>query len=162
MKVVDRIGALFQQDAPITGVPTGFSDFDDMPSGLPPSALVIIAGRPTKGKTPNAINIAENAAIKTGLTVAVISMEMPGEQLAMRMMSSLGRIDQHRLRTGKLDADDWPRLTSAEGLLAQTPLFIDDTPALSPSVLRARALCEKREDFHGLIFIDYLQLMQVF
>ena len=161
VKVVDRIDTLFQQDNPLTGVPTGFSDFDDRTSGLQPSDLVIVAGRPSMGKTTFAMNIAENAAIKTNLPVLVFSMEMPGEQLAMRMMSSLGRIDQHKLRTGKLDDDDWPRLTSAVGLLAETPLFIDDTPALTPTDLRARARRLKREHGLGLIVIDYLQLMQV-
>src|SRR3569833_1755331 len=161
VKVVDRIDTLFQQDDPITGVPTGFTDFDDMTSGLQSSDLVIIAGRPSMGKTTFADNIAENAAIKKGLPVAIFSMEMPGEQLAMRMMSSLGRIDQHRLRTGKLDDDDWPRLTSAVGILAETRLFIDDTPALTPTDLRARARRLKREHDLGLIVIDYLLLMQV-
>ncbi|HHM06383.1 MAG TPA: replicative DNA helicase [Gammaproteobacteria bacterium] len=159
--VVDRIDTLFQQDDPITGVPTGFSDFDDMTSGLQPGDMVIVAGRPSMGKTTFAMNIAEHAAIKSKLAVAVFSMEMPGEQLALRMMSSLGRIDQHRLRTGKLDDDDWPRLTSAVGILAETPFFIDDTPALSPTELRARARRLKREHDVGLIVIDYLQLMKV-
>src|SRR3569833_84019 len=142
VKAVDRIDTLFQQDDPITGVPTNFTDFDNKTSGLQSSDLVIIADHPTKNKTTFADNIAENAAIKKGLPVAIFSMEMPGEQLAMRMMSSLGRIDQHRLRTGKLDDDDWPRLTSAVGILAETRLFIDDiddTPALTPTDLRARA-----------------------
>ncbi|WP_455219064.1 DnaB-like helicase C-terminal domain-containing protein, partial [Kaarinaea lacus] len=128
VKAVDRIDTLFQQDNPITGVPTGFDDFDEMTSGLQPSDLVIVAGRPSMGKTTFAMNIAEHAAVKTQMPVAVFSMEMPGEQLAMRMLSSLGRIDQHRVRTGKLDDDDWPRLTHAVGQLAEAPLFIDDTP----------------------------------
>ncbi len=160
-KAVDRIDTLFQQDNPITGVATGFSDFDDMTSGLQSSDLVVVAGRPSMGKTTFAMNIAENAAIKHGLSVAVFSMEMPGEQLAMRMMSSLGRIDQHKLRTGKLDDDDWPRLTSAVGLLAEAKMFIDDTPALSPTELRARCRRLKREHGLDLVVIDYLQLMQV-
>ncbi len=161
VKVVDRIDTLFQQDNPITGVATGFSDFDEMTSGMQPADLIIVAGRPSMGKTSFAINIAENAAIKDKRPVAVFSMEMPGEQLAMRMMSSLGRIDQHRLRTGKLDDDDWPRLTSAVGMLAETQIFIDDTPALTPTELRARARRLKREHDLGMIVIDYLQLMQV-
>lgn len=161
VKVVDRIDTLFQQDNSITGVATGFNDFDELTSGLQPSDLVIVAGRPSMGKTAFAVNLAEYAAIKQGLPVAVFSMEMPGEQLAMRMMSSLGRIDQHKLRTGKLDDDDWPRLTNAVGLLAETPFFIDDTPALTPTELRARARRLKREHDLGLIVVDYLQLMQV-
>lgn len=161
-KAVDRIDQLFQMDSHITGVATGFDDFDEMTAGLQPSDLVIVAGRPSMGKTTFAMNIAENAAIKQSRPVAVFSMEMPGEQLAMRMMSSLGRIDQHKLRTGKLADEDWPRVTSAVGILSEAPLFIDDTPALSPTELRARARRLKRE--HGdlaLIVIDYLQLMQV-
>ncbi len=160
-QAVDRIDHLFQLDNPITGVPTGFSDFDEMTAGLQPSDLVIIAGRPSMGKTTFAMNIAEHAAIKHKVSTAVFSMEMPGEQLAMRMMSSLGRIDQHKVRTGKLEDDDWPRLTSAVSILAEAPLFIDDTPALSPIDLRARARRLKREHDLGLIVIDYLQLMQV-
>ena len=160
-QAVDRIDHLFQLDSPITGVPTGFNDFDEMTAGLQPSDLVIIAGRPSMGKTSFAMNIAENAAIKHKVPVAVFSMEMPGEQLAMRLMSSLGRIDQHKVRTGKLEDDDWPRLTSAVSILAEAPLFIDDTPALSPTDLRARARRLKREHDLGMIVIDYLQLMQV-
>lgn len=161
VKTVDRIDQLFQQDNPITGVPTGFNDFDDMTSGLQPSDLVIVAGRPSMGKTTFAMNIAEHVAIKPQLPVAIFSMEMPGEQLAMRLLSSLGRIDQHRVRTGKLDDEDWPRLTSAVGLLAEAKMFIDDTPALTPNELRAKARRMAREHGLGLIVIDYLQLMQV-
>ncbi|MCK4586419.1 MAG: replicative DNA helicase, partial [Gammaproteobacteria bacterium] len=125
------------------------------------SDLIIVAGRPSMGKTSFAMNIAENAAIKSNLPTVIFSMEMPGEQLAMRMFSSLGRIDAHKVRTGKLDDEDWPRLTSAVSLLAEAPMFIDDTPALSPNELRARARRIKREHGLGLIVIDYLQLMQV-
>ena len=158
---VDRIDKLFQQDDPFTGVPTGFTDLDEMTAGLQPSDLIIVAGRPSMGKTTLAMNFAENAAIKHQLPVAIVSMEMPGEQLALRMMSSLGHIDQHKVRTGKLEDDDWPRLTSAVSLLDNAPLFIDDTPSLSPTELRARARRLKREHDIGLIIIDYLQLMQV-
>ncbi|MEE9494540.1 MAG: replicative DNA helicase [Gammaproteobacteria bacterium] len=158
---VDRIDTLFHQDDPITGISTGFSDLDEMTAGLQNSDLVIVAGRPSMGKTTFAMNIAENAAIRDKVTTAVFSMEMPGEQLAMRLMSSLGRIDQHKIRTGKLEDDDWPRLTSAVSILAEAPLFIDDTPALTPTELRARARRLKREHNLGIIIIDYLQLMQV-
>jgi replicative DNA helicase len=161
-KAVDRIDTLFQQDEPITGVPTGFSDFDEMTSGLQASDLVIVAGRPSMGKTTFAMNVAENAAVQTGLPVAIFSMEMPGDQLAMRMISSIGRIDQHKIRTGKLADDDWPKLTSAVGILAEAPIFIDDTPALTPNELRARSRRLMRESGQlGMIVIDYLQLMQV-
>jgi replicative DNA helicase len=158
---VDRIDMLFQQDDAITGVSTGFSDLDDMTAGLQPSDLIIVAGRPSMGKTTLAVNFAEHAAIKDQIPVAIFSMEMPGEHLALRMMSSLGHIDQHKIRTGKLDDDDWPRLTSAVSLLDAAPIFIDDTPALTPVELRARARRLKREHDLGLIVIDYLQLMQV-
>jgi len=159
---LERIETLYQSDEPITGLSTGFSDFDQMTSGLQPADLIIIAGRPSMGKTTFAMNVAENAAIKTRKPVAVFSMEMPGDSLAMRMLSSLGRVDQHRVRTGKLLDDEWPRLTSAVSLLAEAPIHIDDTPALSPTDLRARARRLKREcnGELGLIVIDYLQLMQ--
>ena len=161
-KALDRIETLFQQEGAITGISTGFSDLDDMTSGLQRSDLVIVAGRPSMGKTTFAMNIAENVALKTRLPVAVFSMEMPGEQLAMRMMASLGRVDQQRVRTGKLLEDEWPRLTSAVSLLAEAPLFVDDSPALTPTELRARARRLSRESNSklGLIVIDYLQLMQ--
>ena len=158
---VDRIDMLFQQDDAITGVSTGFADLDNMTAGLQPADLIIVAGRPSMGKTTLAVNFAENAAIKNQVPVAIFSMEMPGEHLALRMMSSLGYIDQHKIRTGKLDDDDWPRLTSAVSLLDAAPIFIDDTPALTPIELRARARRLKREHNLGLIVIDYLQLMQV-
>jgi replicative DNA helicase len=159
-KVVDRIDTLFEQDSAITGLSTGFADFDDQTSGLQPADLIIVAGRPSMGKTTFAMNIAENAAMQSKTPVAVFSMEMPADSLAMRMLSSLGRINQQNLRTGRLSDDDWPRLTSAIALLNEAPLFIDDTPALTPTELRARARRLKREHGLGLIVIDYLQLMQ--
>lgn len=161
VKALDRVDELFRRDNPITGVPTGFDDFDEKTAGLQPADLIIIAGRPSMGKTSFAINIAEHAAIKGKLSVAVFSMEMPGEQLAMRMMSSLGRIDQHKVRTGKLQDDDWPRLTSAVEILKDAKLFIDDTPALTPAELRARCRRISRESGLDMIIVDYLQLMQV-
>ncbi|MCQ8104857.1 replicative DNA helicase [Methylomonas sp. SURF-2] len=160
-KAVDKIEMLYEQDGDITGASTGFTDLDEKTSGLQPADLIIVAGRPSMGKTTIAMNMAENVALKSGMPVAVFSMEMPGEALAMRMMSSLGRIDQHKVRTGKLDDDDWPRLTSAINLLAETKLFIDDTPALTPTEVRSRARRLTREHGQlGLIVLDYLQLMQ--
>jgi replicative DNA helicase len=160
-KAIDKIELLYEQEGSITGAATGFTDFDALTSGLQPADLIIIAGRPSMGKTTIAMNIAENIAINGGKPVAVFSMEMPGDALAMRMMSSLGRIDQSKVRTGKLEDDEWPRLTSAMNLLAETKLFIDDTPALSPSEVRARARRLVREQGPlGLVVLDYLQLMQ--
>ncbi len=162
VKAVDKIDTLYNSDSPITGITTGFVDFDKQTSGMQPSDLIIVAGRPSMGKTTFSMNIAENAALKTKKPVAIFSMEMPGEQLVMRMLSSFGRIDQTRLRSGNLEDEDWPRLTSAVSLLQQTKIFIDDTPSLSPNDLRARSRRLVRE--HGdlaLIVIDYLQLMQV-
>lgn len=160
---LEQIERLFESDEPITGTTTGFHDLDDKTSGLQNSDLIIVAGRPSMGKTTFAMNIAENVAIKTRKHVAVFSMEMPGEQLAMRMLSSLGRVDLKRIRSGKLLDDEWPRLTSAVSLLAEAPIHIDDTPALTPTDLRARARRLKRECNNelGLIVIDYMQLMQV-
>jgi replicative DNA helicase len=161
-KAVDRIDFLFHSDSPITGVSTGYHDLDEMTAGLQPSDLIIVAGRPSMGKTAFSLNMAEHAAIKEKKPVLVFSMEMPAEQLAMRLISSLGRIDQHKLRTGKLSNDDWPRVTSAVSILSEASLFIDDTPALNPSELRSRARRVAREHGNlGMIVIDYLQLMQV-
>jgi len=158
---VDKIETLYEMEGNITGASTGFTDLDQLTSGLQPADLIIVAGRPSMGKTTIAMNMAENIAIQGDKPVAVFSMEMPGDALAMRMMSSLGRIDQNRVRTGKLDDDEWPRLTSAINLLAETKLFIDDTPALTPTEVRARARRLTREHGQlGLIVLDYLQLMQ--
>lgn len=159
---IDRIETLHHKEGHITGVSTGFTDFDEMTSGLQASDLIIVAGRPSMGKTTFCMNIAEYVALKEKLPVAVFSMEMPGEQLVMRMLSSLGRIDQHRVRTGKLEDDDWPRLTMAVNLLAETKLFIDDTPAMTPTEVRARCrrLARENDGKLGLVVLDYLQLMQ--
>lgn len=159
-ETVNRIDELYRKQGSVTGVSTGFTDLDEKTSGLQPSDLIIIAGRPSMGKTTFSMNIAENAAVGNKIPVAIFSMEMPGTQLAMRMMASLGRINSHRVRTGKLDDEDWPRLTSAVTLLSEAPIFIDDTPALSPMEVRARARRIKREHGLGMIIIDYLQLMQ--
>ena len=160
-KTVDKIDKLFNSDGGITGVSTGFDKFDEMTTGLQEADLVIVAGRPSMGKTTFAMNIAENAAIADKLPVAVFSMEMPGDSLTMRMISSLGRVDQHHIRTGNLTDEDWARITSAIHILSETKIFIDDTPALSPSEIRARARRLKRQHGLGLIVIDYLQLMQI-
>lgn len=158
---VDKIEELFEQDEGLTGVSTGYADIDKRTSGLQDGDLIIVAARPSMGKTSFAMNIAENVGIESGKAVAIYSMEMPAESLVMRMMSSLGRIDQNKVRSGKLDDEDWPRLTSAIGLLSNAKIFIDDTGGLSPGEMRARARRLKREHDIGLIVIDYLQLMQI-
>ena len=158
---VDKIGELYEQEEGLTGISTGFADFDKRTSGLQAGDLIIVAARPSMGKTSFAMNIAENASIESGKSVAIFSMEMPAESLVMRMMSSLGRIDQSKVRSGKLDDEDWPRLTSAVGLLSNAKMHIDDTGGLSPGEMRARCRRLAREHDLGLIVIDYLQLMQI-
>lgn len=161
-QVVERIDELYNRDNQndITGVPTGFVDLDRMTSGLQPGDLVIVAGRPSMGKTAFSINIGENVAIDSGLPVAIFSMEMGGAQLAMRMLGSVGRLDQHRLRTGRLNDEDWPRLTHAIQKMNEVQIYIDETPALSSIELRARSRRLARQCGKlGLIIIDYLQLM---
>lgn len=161
-KTVDRIDTLYHQGDSITGLATGLADLDELTSGLQTSDLIIVAGRPSMGKTTLVMNMAEHAAIRDRKTVLVFSMEMPSDSLAMRMMSSLGRIDQHRLRTGKLHDEDWSRVTSAVHMLSEAPLFIDDSPGLSPSEMRSRARrLAKEQGPLGLIVVDYLQLMKV-
>lgn len=160
-QAIDRIDTLSHTDSTITGIATGLKEFDEQTAGLQNSDLVIVAGRPSMGKTSYAMNIVENAAIRDKVATLVFSMEMSGEQLALRMISSLGRIDQTRLRTGRLEDEDWPRITSAVSLMSDAPMFIDDTPALTPTDIRARARRLKREHKIGLIVIDYLQLMQI-
>lgn len=159
---VERIDELFSSESGITGVSTGFTKFDDMTSGLQPSDLIIVAGRPSMGKTTFSMNIAEHVALSQDAPAAIFSMEMPGEQLAMRMISSLGRVELQKIRSGELTDADWPRITSSIGLLNQKgKLFIDDTPGLSPTEVRARARRLKREHGLSLIVLDYLQLMQL-
>lgn len=161
-KTMDKIDTLFHLKDPITGVSTGYHDLDEMTSGLQPSDLIIVAGRPSMGKTTFAMNMAEHVVIKSQAPVLIFSMEMPGESLVMRMLSSLCRIDQLRIRTGKLEDEDWPRISSTVSMLSEAPMFIDDTPALSPAEVRARARRVVKEHGKlGLIVIDYLQLMQV-
>jgi len=158
---VDKITELHENQSSITGVSSGFVDLDAMMSGLQPADLIIVAGRPSMGKTSFAMNLAENVGIQSGMPVAVFSMEMPGDSLAMRMMSSLGRINQHNVRTGQLEDDEWPRMQSSINLLAEAKIFIDDTAALSPMEVRARSRRLMKEHGQlGLIVLDYLQLMQ--
>lgn len=161
-KAVDKIDRLFNLKGQMTGISTGFRDLDEMTSGLQPADLVIVAGRPSMGKTTFAMNLVEHAVVSGDVAAVVFSMEMPAEQLMLRMISSLGRIDQTKVRTGQLEDEDWPRLTSAVNLLKDRKLFVDDTPALSPNEMRSRIRRLVREHGPiGMIMIDYLQLMQV-
>ena len=160
-EAVDRIDLLHQSDGDITGVSSGYNEFDKLTAGLQAGDLIIIAGRPSMGKTTLALNIAENAAIGSKVPTAIFSMEMPSQQLAFRMISSLGRVDQTHLRTGNFPDEDWSRINTAVQLMSDAPIFIDDTPSLSPTEIRARARRLHREHGLGLIVIDYLQLMQV-
>ncbi len=161
-KTMERIDTLATLTDPITGIATGYHDLDEMTSGFQRSDLIIIAGRPSMGKTTFAMNIAEHVVMKSKLPVLVFSMEMPGESIVMRLLSSLSRIDQLKIRTGRIEENDWPRVTSTVGLLSEAPMYIDDTPALSPTELRARARRVSKEYGKiGLIVVDYLQLMQV-
>ncbi len=162
-RAVERIEKLYTSRSHITGIATGFDDLDRKTAGLQPADLVIVAGRPSMGKTAFAMNMVEHAVMDSDQgAVLVFSMEMPSEQLVIRMLSSLGRIDQGRMRTGDMHEDDWPRFTSAVAQLKDKPLYIDDTPALTPNDLRTRARRVAREAGGlALIVVDYLQLMRV-
>ena len=161
--VVARIDELYnrQGGSDITGIATGFIDLDKQTSGLQKGDLVIVAGRPSMGKTALALNIAENVALSEGLPVVIFSMEMSGEQLASRLLGSVGRVDQSRMRTGKLQDDEWPRVTDAIARLSNTQILIDETGSLSSLELRARArrIARNFGGTLGLVVIDYLQLM---
>ncbi|MBI1398441.1 MAG: replicative DNA helicase [Betaproteobacteria bacterium] len=161
-QVVDRIDMLYNRDNPsdVTGVPTGYADLDEKTSGLQPGDLIIVAGRPSMGKTALSLNIAENVGLDAGLPVAVFSMEMAATQLVMRLLGSAGKLDQHKLRTGRLEDADWQRLTQAVGRLNEAPIHIDETPALTALEVRARTRRLHRQYGKlGLVVIDYLQLM---
>ena len=161
-QVVERIDTLYHTANPsdVTGTPTGFVDLDRMTSGMHGGELIIVAGRPSMGKTAFSMNIGEYVAVEYGLPVAVFSMEMPGTQLTMRMLGSIGRLDQHRMRTGRLTDEDWPKLTHAVQKMSEAQLFIDETGGLNPMELRSRARRLARQCGKlGLIIVDYLQLM---
>ncbi len=151
---------LFERKELITGVPTGFDILDKMTAGFQPSDLIILAARPSMGKTALVMNIAQNAAIIHKVPVAVFSLEMSKEQLGMRMLCSVGRVDSQRVRTGFLQDQDWPRLTRSAGMLAEAPIYIDDTPAISVLEMRAKARRLKTEHNLGMVVVDYLQLMR--
>ena len=161
-EVVERIETLYGRDnsSDVTGTATGFTDLDRMTSGLQPGDLIIVAGRPSMGKTAFSINIAENVALDSKLPVAIFSMEMGATQLAMRMLGSVGKLNQHDLRTGRLQDDDWGRLTHALGKLNDAPIHIDESAALTALEVRARARrLHRQNNGLGLIVLDYIQLM---
>ena len=161
--VIDQIDEWHNNPDQLRGLPTGFTDFDKITGGLRPGDLVIIAGRPSMGKTTLAVNMAEYAAVHPGTraSVAIFSMEMPSEQVITRMLSSIGGVPLNSLRSGKISDEDWVRITSATSQLSEAKIFVDETPALNPTELRARARRVKREHGLSLIVVDYLQLMQV-
>ncbi|HKY70132.1 MAG TPA: replicative DNA helicase, partial [Gammaproteobacteria bacterium] len=161
-RTIDSIEKRFEDPNAITGIPSGFTDIDKLTTGLQPGDLVIVAGRPSMGKTVLGMNIAEHAAMKTKKSVLVFSMEMPANALVMRLMASMGRIELNRLRTGKLSQDDWSRLSSSVSMLSEVQMYIDETPALTPVELRAKArrIARDRKNPLGLIVVDYLQLMR--
>ena len=159
-KVVESVEERMQNASDVTGMPTGFTDLDKMTSGLQPSDLIIIAGRPSMGKTSLALNMAEHVAIEKKMPVAVFSMEMASMQLTTRLIGSVGRVDQHKMRTGQLDDDDWEKLTDSLGQLNEAPIHIDEGSALNTFEVRARARRLQRQVGQlGLIVIDYIQLM---
>ncbi|MBI4985305.1 MAG: replicative DNA helicase, partial [Rhodocyclales bacterium] len=161
-KVVERIEVLFNRDNPsdITGVPTGFHDLHRLTSGLQPGDMIVVAGRPSMGKTAFALNIAEHVGVVVGLPVAIFSLEMSGPQLATRFLSSVGRLNQNTIRTGRLTDDDWDKMTNALGKLHEAQIHVDETGAINATDLRARARRLHRKCGKlGLIVIDYIQLM---
>jgi len=160
--MIDKLDMLHQNQGQLTGVSTGFTELDRMTAGLQPGDLVIVAGRPSMGKTSFALNIGENAALgRKQVPVAIFSMEMSRDQLGLRMISSLGRINQSHLRTGNFGDEEWSRINGAINMMKTAPIYIDDTGALTPTEVRARARRLKREHGLGLVIVDYLQLMQV-
>jgi replicative DNA helicase len=157
---IKTLEQLYDRREMVTGVATGFADLDQLTSGLQPADLVIIAGRPSMGKTALALNIARNAAVDAETPVGIFSLEMSKEQLGMRMLCSEARVSSHRMRSGFLSERDWPRLTRAAGTISEAPIFVDDTPAISALELRAKARRLKRDQNLGLVIVDYLQLMR--
>jgi len=153
------IEKLYDRKSHVTGIPTGFKKFDEMTAGLQPSELVVVAGRPSMGKTSFCLNIAQHAAIQERIPVAIFSLEMSKEQLVQRMLCSVASVDSHKLRTGYLSDADWPKLTTGAGRLSESPIFIDDTPGISLLEMRAKARRLKVEQGLGLVIIDYLQLI---
>jgi replicative DNA helicase len=157
---IEKIDLLYQQKAHVTGIPTGYIDFDIKSAGLQESDLIVVAGRPSMGKSAFALGIAEYAGVVEKIPTAVFSLEMSKEQLVQRLLCSHAKVDAHKVRTGYLATSDWPRLTAAAGKLSEAPIFIDDTPAISVMELRAKARRLKLQQDIKLIILDYLQLMR--
>jgi replicative DNA helicase len=160
---LDQLDELFNKPEGLSGLTSGFTEIDNRTSGFQKADMVVVAGRPSMGKTTYAMNLVENALVATKRPCIVFSMEMPSESIVMRMLSSIGKIDQTRIRSGKLIEDDWPKLSSAVNILKDLPLYIDDTPALTPQDMRARCRKVYRENDNdlALVMVDYMQLMQV-
>ncbi len=160
VETFQRISHLYESGADVTGLPTGFKDLDRLTAGLQPANLIILAARPSMGKSAFALEIASHVAVDAKRPCAFFSLEMSRQEVAQRLICSRGKVDSHAIRTGRLAKDDWPRLTQACGVLENAPLFVDDTPALSLLELRARAqTLKRRQPDLGLIVVDYLQLM---
>jgi len=157
---IETIDRLYQKKAHVTGIPSGYIDFDIKTAGLQPSDLVVIAGRPSMGKSALALGIAEYAGVVEKIPLAIFSLEMSKEQLVQRMLCAHARVDAHKVRTGYLATSDWPRLTAAAGKLSEAPIFIDDSPAISAMELRAKARRLKSHHDIKLIILDYMQLMR--
>jgi len=156
----EKIEDLYHRDNFITGVPTGFIELDEITTGFQPSELIIIAGRPSMGKTAFCLNIAQYAAMQHKIPVAIFSLEMSKAQIVQRMLCSEARIDTHALRRGRMPEEDWPKLSMAAGRLSAAPIFIDDTAGISPLEIKAKARRLKARHNLGLVMIDYLQLIQ--
>jgi len=159
LNAYERIEMLYTNKGGVTGLPTGYPDLDRMMSGLQKSDLIIVAARPSVGKTAFALNVAQNVALHAGVPVAIFSLEMPAIQLVQRMLSAEGNIDSHRLRSGFLDTNDWEKLTLAMASLSEAPIFIDDTPHVTVFDIRAKCRRLQAEQGLGLVVIDYLQLI---
>ena len=160
VETLEKIELLYQKKGGVTGLPTGFSDLDNYTSGFQPSDLILLAARPSMGKTALGLNIAQNMAVKYEIPVGIFSLEMSGDQVVQRLLCSEALVDQQRLRTGFLNEDDWPRLLKAANRLSEAPIFIDDTPAITLLEMRSKARRLKVEHGVGMLMIDYLQLMQ--
>lgn len=157
LEAIERLSA---RKSRVTGISTGFPELDSLTSGLQPSNLIIVAARPGAGKTSFVLNLARHVGVEEGIPVAVFSLEMSRHEVVQRLICSEARVDSHRLRTGRLNEEDWPRISHAAGRLAEAPIFVDDTPNISVMEIRAKARRLKHKEGLGLVVVDYLQLMR--